>query len=553
MPLPDRRLPAFILLFSFVCIVCPAFGQEPEQPTAEAARPVEILPKSWIGLWEGEVTVESPGGGGGAFSMSLNIQPLASDQNAAGRLTWTIIYDGPQGRSERPYELVPVDLQAGRLMIDEKNGITIDACLIGNSLHSHFTVAGQTIWSRYELQGSDSEPSIRFELLSAQSDTVTKSGGQNGIPVVESIAPRNRQTAILKRVSVDAKGPSGSSHESVPAHITDWQKLDTEPYRGKQDDIYFVNDQIGWYANGAGRIYKTTDSGKTWTKQLDQPGTYFRCLAFIDEQHGFAGNIGPDYFPNVTDTQPLYETKDGGVTWAAVTTIEGPPVVGLCALQILREEFINAGQLETRTRLIGVGRVGGPVAMILSDDLGATWQQIDISQHASMAFDVYFRNRNEGFIAAATSADVAQSNALILRTTDAGKSWEKVYTSSRPYELTWKIAFPSTSVGYVTIQSYNPDPAVEDRYVAKTTDGGQTWTEIPLTKNAAVRQFGIAFLNEELGWIGAVPHGFVTTNGGQTWEKASLGNAVNKIRLIPGNSKTTAFAIGVNIHRSEVP
>ncbi len=110
--------------------------------------------------------------------MSLNIQPLASDQNAAGRLTWTIIYDGPQGRSERPYELVPVDLQAGQFMIDEKNGITIDACLIGNSLHSHFTVAGQTIWSRYELQGSDSEPSIRFELLSAQNDAVTKSGGR---------------------------------------------------------------------------------------------------------------------------------------------------------------------------------------------------------------------------------------------------------------------------------------------------------------------------------------------------------------------------------------
>ncbi len=78
-------------------------------------------------------------------------------------------------------------------------------------------------------------------------------------------------------------------------------------------------------------------------KQLDKPGTYFRCLAFIDELHGFAGNIGPGYFPNVSDNQPLYETKDGGSTWQPVTTIEGPAVVGLCALQVLREEYVNAG------------------------------------------------------------------------------------------------------------------------------------------------------------------------------------------------------------------
>ncbi len=68
----------------------------------------------------------------------------------------------------------------------------------------------------------------------------------------------------------------------------------------------------------------------------------------------------------------------------------------------------------------------GPVAMIVSDDLGATWQQIELGEHASMAFDVHFFNRNEGFIAASTNTDVRSvSRTLILRNENGGKQWSK--------------------------------------------------------------------------------------------------------------------------------
>ncbi len=78
-----------------------------------------------------------------------------------------------------------------------------------------------------------------------------------------------------------------------------------------------------------------------------------------------------------------------------------------------------------------------------------------------------------------------------------GEILGKVYESSRPYELTWKIAFPSREVGYVTIQSYNPDPSASERFVAKTTDGGKSWKEVPLTNEHPVREFGIAFLDDK--------------------------------------------------------
>ena len=97
-----------------------------------------------------------------------------------------------------------------------------------------------------------------------------------------------------------------------------WKKLTTEPYAGKQDDITFVDKNTGWYVNGYGKIFHTADGGTTWEKQLEQKGTFFRCIAFVDKNIGFAGTVGTDYFPNVTDTIPLYGTRDGGKTWKPV-------------------------------------------------------------------------------------------------------------------------------------------------------------------------------------------------------------------------------------------
>jgi photosystem II stability/assembly factor-like uncharacterized protein len=345
--------------------------------------------------------------------------------------------------------------------------------------------------------------------------------------------------------------PTGTSIER-DTNLPLWTKLKTEEYPGKQDDIFFVNPNFGFYGNGSGKIFRTTDAGATWKTVFEQKGTYVRCLAFTDEKHGVMGNIGPGYFPGVTDSNPLYRTEDGGTTWSAVTAIEGEPVVGLCAFDVVQVPFINAGNLDYRPRIIGVGRVGGPTAYIWSDDLGKTWKQGKMPDIAAMAFDVKFLDDKHGFIATATHADVSQSRAQILATNDGGATWREVYQSTRPFELTWKLSFPSRDVGYCTIQSYNPDPAASARFVAKTVDGGKTWTELNLVDDHRFREFGIAFLNEKVGWIGAMPHGLGTTDGGKSWSKVNFGNAVNKIRLIRSNEGVTGYAIGLHVYRTQI-
>lgn len=532
--------------------------------SAAVAVAQQAFPQSWAGQWRGDVEVQ--GADFGKFSMELVIAPT-SDANT---WDWKIIYDGQAGRQERPYALIVKDASKGLYEIDERNGIVLPQRLMGGVLRSQFEVMGSRIDASYELAGAGTaDERIVCELVSYRSDQSVTTGGKDNVPEVQGWTPTTVQRVVMRRVdgqkaenklaqgerpaAAPAAAPAATGRAALPASDVKWTTFTTERYPGKQDDVFFVSPQVGWYVNGAGKIFKTTDAGATWTMQLHKPGTYFRCIAFVDEKLGFAGNIGPGYFPNVSDETPLYMTTDGGTTWEAVTSIEGPKIVGLCAIEVVRYKYINAGNLAEKTRLVATGRVGGPAALIVSDDLGATWQQIAMPESAKMAFDVHFFDDKHGFIATATSDNVEESKALIVATDDGGKTWRDVYVGARPFELTWKMSFPTREVGYVTIQSYNPDPSASQRFVAKTTDGGKTWTELPLVDDHKVRQFGVAFVDEQRGFVGAMPGGFATTDGGATWQRVEFGNAVNKIRVLRDGEDAVLHAIGVNVASTRVP
>lgn len=328
-----------------------------------------------------------------------------------------------------------------------------------------------------------------------------------------------------------------------------WEKLQTEGYKGKQDDIYFVDENTGWYINGYGKIYHTVDAGKTWVLQLEKKGTFFRCIAFIDSLRGFAGTVGTDYFPNVTDSIPLYQTSDGGKTWSSVN-YSGNYVKGLCALDIVKEQYIDHGEIAYKYHIFGVGRVGGPANLIVSHDNGLTFTSMDMSPYCQGLYDIKMFNKLEGFACASTTIEIEKSHASILQTLDGGKTWKKVFETKRPYEISWKIFFPNKKTGYATIQSYNPDSTVSMQHFIKTTNGGKKWKEYELCNDHKARSFGIGFIDEETGFIGTRTGGYQTRNGGRTWSKVDIGMACNKIRIVRKPSgEIYGYAIGVNVYR----
>ena len=342
-----------------------------------------------------------------------------------------------------------------------------------------------------------------------------------------------------------------SKKDEIKISEKGWRKLSTDRYPGKQDDITFINEKEGWYVNGYGSIYYTQNAGETWKKQLEKKGTFFRCIAFVDSLVGFAGTVGTDYFPNVTDSIPLYGTRDGGKTWKPVD-YKGPYVKGLCAIDIVREQYINHGKTDYKIHIYGVGRVGSPANMMVSHDGGLTWTSNSMNKDCKMLFDIKMFDKNNGIVCAASDEDIEKSNALILKTNDGGKTWKKVYQSKRAFETTWKTSFPTEKIGYVTIQSYNPDPNVKQQRVAKTTDGGNSWQEINLVEDAAAREFGMGFIDENHGFVGTMNSGYETKDGGKTWMVINLGMACNKIRIYKdANGKVYGYAIGVDVMKGE--
>jgi photosystem II stability/assembly factor-like uncharacterized protein len=285
----------------------------------------------------------------------------------------------------------------------------------------------------------------------------------------------------------------------APAGAEDgqWTKLPTAPYvlNNKQDALVFAGSGTGWYGNGTGSVYRTTDFGEHWRPVWKSHGTYVRALEFIDEKTGYLGNVGPGYFPNVTDKQALYTTIDGGEHWLPVTPTAGPQIVGVCAIDILK---VDGKVLAVRAG----GRVGGPAGMLEFFDEGRNFQARDMRSVTGMILDIHFVDANVGFIAGASEAQEEKAHARILKTTDAGKTWRAVFDSERPGDNNWKLAFPSASVGYGTIISYQAPEGEARCYVVKTVDGGEHWRRITVTDDAQWMPYGINFLDGTHGWVG---------------------------------------------------
>jgi photosystem II stability/assembly factor-like uncharacterized protein len=341
---------------------------------------------------------------------------------------------------------------------------------------------------------------------------------------------------------------SAASTCSAASAEEKWTKLETAPYtlNNKQDAIAFAGPKAGWYGNGTGKVYRTNDLGEHWKLVWSHPGTYVRSLEFSDETTGFLGNVGPGYFPNVSDKNPLYVTRDGGEHWSPISPTTGRQIVGVCAIDVLK---IDGKVLAVRAG----GRVGGPAAMLESFDEGRTFQARDMSGLTGMILDIHFVDQHVGFIAGASQPDEDKAHARILKTTDGGKTWRAVFDSDRPGDNNWKLAFPTPDIGYATIISYQAPDDEARGYVVKTTDGGETWHRQIVTNDKEWIPYGINFLDASHGWVGGSTGAYETRDGGQTWHAAQMGLSTNKIRFVKqSNGETAAFAIGQGLYKLDL-
>ena len=120
----------------------------------------------------------------------------------------------------------------------------------------------------------------------------------------------------------------------------------------------------------------------------------------------------------------------------------------LAAESLLLEGAVAAG------RLVAVGERGH---VLLSDDGGDTWRQVQVPTRATLTA-VAFADERRGL--------AAGHDQVILRTDDAGDHWEQVYADPEDERPVFDLWFPEADRG-VAVGAYG--------LYLETVDGGDTW------------------------------------------------------------------------------
>ncbi|MBN8851694.1 MAG: hypothetical protein BGO55_05285 [Sphingobacteriales bacterium 50-39] len=280
---------------------------------------------------------------------------------------------------------------------------------------------------------------------------------------------------ILFSCSKSGNGPTPAPPNSTPTDtLGSWKVVGRIPIPGGINDIWFTSPSQGFTAVQDGYLYKSQDSGKTWTKI---PNTYINSqdeainLFFVGDTYGFAQGLSH-----------LLVSQDGGNTWAIRT---------LPTYNASSEFFASPS-----TGYYGDINTG----LYKTTDTGKTWTQGFHSSRSPVAYTTYFLDPGKGFLFC--------EDATFSKTVDSAVSWQQVQqnifvTSNAPPAYN-SLQFIDGQTGYYGWENG----------VLKTTDGGVSWNSV-YPKGGKINV--VKFFNATTGYYKSDKIIYKTTDGGQTW------------------------------------
>ncbi|MFC1935940.1 WD40/YVTN/BNR-like repeat-containing protein [Chloroflexota bacterium] len=272
------------------------------------------------------------------------------------------------------------------------------------------------------------------------------------------------------------------------------------------------------YAASEDTVFRSVDGGATWGKMTPKeygwgpPGELAGIPIDLqaddrDVDRVFANNYAGGN----------YVSEDGGTTWASAST-------GYTGATLHSVAVDPANSLRVYA--------GGRLAPFCSVDGGANWQGLNWRELSGVALTeiaaIAINPQHPDTILISNNF-----KGVIIRTTDAGRRWDKVYKHPGiPKTEQWidfgfsSIAFaPSdTNVVYAGLKFTDADielaPPVSDFGVYKSTDGGRTWgpSQDDLLSTLNVNVVAVHPVDAAIVYAGTVEQGvFWSTDGGQTW------------------------------------
>jgi photosystem II stability/assembly factor-like uncharacterized protein len=168
------------------------------------------------------------------------------------------------------------------------------------------------------------------------------------------------------------------------------------------------------------RVLKTGDGGETWRVSLRNPDPhgFFDAIAFWDADRGLVQG------DPVEGRFVVYKTSDAGATWDRVAPAAMPAALtGEGAFAASGTSLVVHGE---RRAWFATG--GGPTARVFrSDDAGTSWSVADTPVAAggpsAGIFSVCFRDDLHGVAVGGDYQRPEQGGRIVARTIDGGRTW----------------------------------------------------------------------------------------------------------------------------------
>lgn len=235
-------------------------------------------------------------------------------------------------------------------------------------------------------------------------------------------------------------------------------------------DATWLNDDEVILVGSRGLILKSNSSGTTWESVASKTNVELNEVFFLDEENGWiAGNLGT-----------ILITQDGGETWNEFSTNTTTDLQSI--------HFIDTDH----------GWAGGENGEVyVTANGGFTW---------SLIANPTFETIQTMFFTDALHGTAAGTNGLLMTTSDGGLNWNII--DSQTFQAFRNVVFINENEGFI-------GGAFVFR---KTTDGGQTWNDLP----GFISIFDIHYKNGTLSVLRDGNQISYTSDGGSSWSTASF-------------------------------
>ncbi|MEZ5287279.1 MAG: hypothetical protein R2712_21245 [Vicinamibacterales bacterium] len=235
----------------------------------------------------------------------------------------------------------------------------------------------------------------------------------------------------------------------------------------------------------------------------------------------------------------LWKTVDGGITWAPVTDGQiTSSSVGAVAVSESNPDVLYIGMGESCIR----GNILPGDGVYKSSDAGKTWSHLGFEgSDAISKIRVHPTNHDIVYVASFGRYGVPSDERGVFKSTDGGRTWKKVlYRDDKTGAVDLAIDRRNPNVLYAAMWEayrveYQMSSGGPGSGLFKSTDGGETWTEITRAKGlpeGVVGRIGVAIAGGDSNRVYALvenEHGglFASDDAGESW---TLVNDARSIR-----------------------